>query len=41
MVSFADVYADDHELLRMAVPVYEALYAWCRRQAGIPAEGRA
>lgn len=32
MVSFADVYADDHELLRAATPVYEALYAWCRRQ---------
>ena len=33
MNGFVDVYADDHELLRAATPVYEALYLWCRRQA--------
>ena len=38
MVSFADVYADDDEVLRMATPAYEALYAWCRRQTGARAQ---
>jgi hypothetical protein len=32
MNGFVDVYADDHELLRAATPVYEALYQWCKRQ---------
>jgi hypothetical protein len=33
MNGFVDVYTDDHVLLEHATPVYEALYAWCRRQA--------
>ncbi len=31
MLSYADVYADDHELLEAAVTAYEALYQWCKR----------
>ena len=30
---FSDVYADDHEQLAAELPVYDALYAWCRAQA--------
>ena len=41
MVSFVDVYADDHEVLRAATPVYEALYAWCRRQTAAQTRGMA
>jgi rhodanese-related sulfurtransferase len=26
-------YADDHEMLERAMPVYDGLYAWCREQA--------
>jgi hypothetical protein len=31
MVSYPDVFADDHELVATAVSVYESLYQWCRR----------
>jgi hypothetical protein len=30
-MGYVDVYADDHELLNVAVTVYESLYQWCRR----------
>jgi hypothetical protein len=33
MLSWVDVYADDHELIAVAAPAYESLYQWCRRQA--------
>jgi len=26
---------DDHEKLRLQMPVYDALYAWCRYRLGI------
>ena len=40
MLGWVDVYADDHELIAAAVPTYEALYQWCRRQrAPAPARG--
>ncbi len=29
---FSEAYADDHEQLAAELPVYEALYAWCRLQ---------
>jgi hypothetical protein len=29
---FGDVESDDQKLLAMELPVYDALYAWCRRQ---------
>jgi hypothetical protein len=29
---FGDVEPDDQKLLAMELPVYDALYAWCRRQ---------
>ena len=32
-----DVEDDDHRLLERATFVYDALYAWCRRQAPAPA----
>ena len=28
------VFADDHEMLRHGMVIYDALYAWCRAQAG-------
>jgi len=31
-----DVEADDHRLLEQASFVYEALYAWCRREVATP-----
>jgi hypothetical protein len=31
---FSEAYADDHEQLAAESPVYDALYAWCRMQAG-------
>jgi hypothetical protein len=31
---FSEAYTDDHEQLAAELPVYEALYAWCRLQAG-------
>jgi len=31
LMGYVDVYADDHELLNVAVTVYESLYQWCRR----------
>lgn len=31
---FRLVYADDHELLERELPVYDALYAWCRQRVG-------
>jgi hypothetical protein len=31
---FRLVYQDDHEQLAEESPVYEALYAWCKRQLG-------
>src|SRR5260370_27867070 len=30
---FSEAYANDHEQLAAELPVYEALYAWCRLQA--------
>jgi hypothetical protein len=32
MNGYVDVYTDDHQVLDVAVTVYEALYQWCRRQ---------
>lgn len=32
---FRLVYADDHELLAVESPVYDALYAYCQRQLGL------
>jgi hypothetical protein len=29
---FSAAYADDHEQLAAELPVYDALYAWCRNQ---------
>ena len=29
---FSEAYADDHEQLAAELPVYDALYAWCRLQ---------
>lgn len=37
---FRLAYADDHELLRAELPVYDALYAVCRARLGARAEGR-
>jgi hypothetical protein len=31
---FSAVYDDDHAQLAAELPVYDALYAWCRRQEG-------
>jgi hypothetical protein len=31
---FSAVYDDDHVQLAAELPVYDALYAWCRRQEG-------
>ena len=31
---FSEAYADDHDQLAAELPVYDALYAWCRVQAG-------
>jgi hypothetical protein len=31
---FSEAYANDHEQLAAELPVYDALYAWCRLQAG-------
>jgi hypothetical protein len=31
---FSEVYQDDHAQLAAELPVYDALYAWCRRQDG-------
>jgi hypothetical protein len=31
---FSAAYADDHEQLAAELPVYDALYAWCQKQAG-------
>jgi hypothetical protein len=33
---FRLVYEDDHELLARELPVYDALYAYCRRLVGTP-----
>jgi len=30
---FSEAYANDHEQLAAELPVYDALYAWCRLQA--------
>jgi hypothetical protein len=32
MNGYVGAYSDDHELLRVAVTVYEALYQWCLAQ---------
>lgn len=32
---FSAVYADDQSLLAAELPVYDALYAWCRTQEGL------
>ncbi|HYM04650.1 MAG TPA: chromate resistance protein ChrB domain-containing protein [Stellaceae bacterium] len=29
----SDIFADDHEMLRHGMVMYDALYAWCKRQA--------
>ena len=31
---FSAAYEDDHAQLAAELPVYDALYAWCRKQAG-------
>lgn len=31
---FSEAYANDHEQLAAELPVYDALYAWCRTQVG-------
>jgi len=31
---FSQAYKDDQEQLAAEMPVYDALYAWCRNQAG-------
>jgi hypothetical protein len=31
---FSEAYADDHQQLAAELPVYDALYAWCRIQPG-------
>jgi hypothetical protein len=31
---FSEIYQDDHAQLAAELPVYDALYAWCQRQAG-------
>ena len=33
---FSEAYADDHEQLAVEMPVYDALYAWCRLQVTTP-----
>ena len=38
---FSLAYADDHEQLAADLPVYDALYAWCQRQAGRELDGPA
>ena len=30
---FSVVFQDDHQQLAAELPVYDALYAWCRKQA--------
>jgi hypothetical protein len=30
---FSEAYSDDHEQLAAELPVYDALYAWCRLRA--------
>jgi len=30
-LGLSDIFADDHEMLRHGMVVYDALYAWCRR----------
>ena len=29
---------DDHRQLELSLPVYDALYAWCKAEVGIPQE---
>ena len=33
-LGLSDLYADDHEMLRHGMVMYDALYAWCRRLQG-------
>ena len=33
---FAMVTSDDHQKLAWEFPLYDALYAWCRKAAGLP-----
>ena len=33
---FSEAYADDHAQLAAEMPVYDALYAWCRTQSDTP-----
>jgi hypothetical protein len=33
------IYQDDHEMLKHGMVVYDALYAWCRRQTGSGTSG--
>jgi hypothetical protein len=37
---FNAAYGNDHELLSAELPVYDALYAWCRKQEGLAVESR-
>ncbi|MEK7824709.1 MAG: chromate resistance protein ChrB domain-containing protein [Candidatus Eisenbacteria bacterium] len=37
---FSLVYADDHQQLEAELPVYDALYAWCRSQVAAGATAR-
>jgi hypothetical protein len=34
---FQELGLPDHEQLRLELPVYDALYAWCRREVATPA----
>ena len=36
---FSEVYQDDHQQLAAELPVYDALYAWCKRQEGPSGSG--
>ena len=36
---FSDVYHDDQAQLAAELPVYDALYAWCKRQSERPSTG--
>ncbi len=37
---FSAAFADDHDQLLAELPVYDALYAWCRRQEETDGTGR-
>ena len=33
-LGLADIFPDDHEMLRQGMVMYDALYAWCQRHQG-------